>query len=79
MKMLEIALLIVLSVIIGAAIMRLFDLRELKAKQKVLNHCVITLNRAIKLNDQMLYMLEGKAHDDAALAAELDEIWRLNP
>jgi hypothetical protein len=79
MEMIEIALVVVLSALAGATATRLFDLRQLKAKQKVLNDCVISLSRAIKLNDQMLYMLDGKTFEDAQLAADLDEIWRLNP
>lgn len=70
---------IVLSALAGAVATRLYSLKQLNAKQKVLNDCIITLNRAIKLNDQMLYMMDGKPFEEAQLAAELDEIFRQNP
>lgn len=79
METLEIAMLMVISGLLGALITRVHALRQLNAKQTVLNDCIISLSRAIRLNDQMLYMLDGKPFDEANLLAELDEIWRANP
>jgi hypothetical protein len=79
MEIATLGLAIVLSALAGAVATRLYSLKQLNAKQKVLNDCIITLNRAIKLNDQMLYMMDGKPFEEAALAAELDEIFRQNP
>ena len=79
MEMLEITVLIVISGLLGAAITRLHALRQLKAKQKVLNDCIVSLSRAIRLNDQMLYMLDGKTFEEANQLADLDAIWRANP
>ena len=79
MEMLEIAVLMIISGMLGASITWWYALRQLKAKQVVLNDCIISLSRAIRLNDQMLYMLDGKPFEEANLLAELDEIWRANP
>lgn len=79
MEIATFGLAIVLSALAGAVATRLYSLKQLNAKQKVLNDCIITLNRAIKLNDQMLYMMDGKPFEEAALASELDEIFRQNP
>ena len=79
MEMLEITVLMVISGFVGAAITRLHALRQLKAKQKVLNDCIVSLSRAIRLNDQMLYMLDGKTFEEANTLADLDAIWRANP
>lgn len=79
MEMLEIAVLMFISGLLGAAITRLHAIRQLKAKQVVLNDCIISLSRAIRLNDQMLYMLDGKSFEEANTLADLDAIWRANP
>jgi hypothetical protein len=42
----------------------------------MLDHCFTSLSRAVKLNDQMLHMINGMNFDEAALQAELDEMWR---
>lgn len=79
MEMLEITVLMLISGLLGAAITRLHAQSQLKAKQKVLNDCIISLSRAIRLNDQMLYMLDGKSFEEANMLADLDAIWRANP
>lgn len=76
MELLLIASLMLASGLFGAYITRLHALNELKKKQEVLNHCVESLSRAIRLNDQMLHMLDGASFDEAAVLADLDAMWR---
>lgn len=79
MEMLQIAVLIVASGLTGALIMRQHDVKKINQKQRLADDCYKSLCKAVRLNDQMLHMLEGKSFQEALTLAEIDEIWRLNP
>ena len=75
----EIALtmmLIILSAIMGAAIIRLVDLKIMKAQHQVLVNALDAGRRAVNLNNQLLYMWQGATEEEAKMLAEADEILR---
>lgn len=76
MELLLVASLMLASAMAGVYLTREHALKQLHIKQEMLDDCVVSLSRAIKLNDQMFYMIEGKTFEQAALLADLDEIWR---
>jgi hypothetical protein len=76
MELLLIASLMLASAMSGVYFTRQQALKQLNEKQKMLDHCFTSLSRAVKLNDQMLHMINGMNFDEAALQAELDEMWR---
>ena len=76
MELLLIASLMLASAMAGVYFTREQALKQLNEKQKMLDHVFTSLSRAVKLNDQMLHMINGMNYDEAALQAELDELWR---
>ena len=76
MELLLIASLMLASAMAGVYFTREQALKQLNEKQKMLDHVFTSLSRAVKLNDQMLHMINGMTYDEAALQAELDELWR---
>jgi hypothetical protein len=76
MELLLIASLMLASAMAGVYFTREQALKQLNEKQKMLDHVFTNLSRAVKLNDQMLHMINGMTYDEAALQAELDELWR---
>jgi UPF0716 family protein affecting phage T7 exclusion len=76
MELLLIASLMLASAMAGVYFTREQALKQLNEKQEMLNHVFTSLSRAVKLNDQMLHMINGMNYDEAALQAELDELWR---
>lgn len=76
MELLLIASLMLASAMAGVYFTREQALKQLNEKQEMLDHVFTSLSRAVKLNDQMLHMINGMTYDEAALQAELDELWR---
>lgn len=76
MELLLVASLMLASAMAGVYFTRENALKQLNEKQEMLDHLFTSLSRAVKLNDQMLYMIDGKTFGQAALLADLDEIWR---
>jgi hypothetical protein len=76
MELLLIASLMLASAMAGVYFTREQALKQLNEKQEMLDHVFTSLSRAVKLNDQMLHMINGMNYDEAALQAELDELWR---
>lgn len=76
MELLSVASLMLASAMAGVYFTREHALNQLYKNQEMLDDCVASLTRAIKLNDQMFHMIDGKTFEQAALLADLDEIWR---
>jgi UPF0716 family protein affecting phage T7 exclusion len=76
MELLLVASLMLASAMAGVYFTREQALKQLNEKQEMLDHVFTSLSRAVKLNDQMLHMINGMNYDEAALQAELDELWR---
>jgi UPF0716 family protein affecting phage T7 exclusion len=76
MELLLIASLMLASAMAGVYFTREQALKQLNEKQEMLDHVFTSLSRAVKLNDQMLHMINGMNYEEAALQAELDELWR---
>ena len=69
-------MLIILSALMGAAIIRLVDLKIMKAQHQVLVNALDAGRRAVNLNNQLLYMWQGATEEEAKMLAEADEILR---